>query len=366
VQTLTVTTAHKTYEIALGANLFQAPATLELLTPFAKERNCLLITDSNVAPLYEKQVRDLLGKCGVRNLSSTAFKAGEASKTLESIGQLCSTAVGAGLDRRSLIIALGGGVVGDMAGFVAAVYMRGIPFIQIPTTLLAMVDSSVGGKVACDLPEGKNLIGAFHQPELVLANLDCLATLPQREIGCGLAEIAKYAVILDPELFELLECNAKVLQDANCSIYEKIVARCCELKAAIVREDETEQGCRAILNYGHTFGHALETLGGFSALNHGEGIAIGMGMAADLAVALNLAPADLPQRQDDLLRRLALPTSCTIPNIKSTDVLALMYHDKKVQQGSLRLVLPRAIGQVNIVACDQRAALLAAIGGRLE
>ncbi len=363
MQTVTVTTPDKTYQIAIASGLLASSKARDLLTPLVKGRKCLLVSDSNVAPLYADCTAQLVESCGAEAVGRVVFPAGEESKNLGTVAELYHQAISAGLNRRSIVLALGGGVVGDMAGFAAATYMRGIPFVQIPTSLLAMVDSSVGGKVGCDLPEGKNLVGAFHQPELVLADLAALDSLPVREQACGWGEVIKYAVIMDADFFELLGEHADLLLKLDPARCEEVVARCCRLKAEVVAQDEREQGLRAILNYGHTFGHALETIGGFSALNHGEGVAIGMGIAADLAVKLGMAPASLAARQDELLRRFGLPTTWSL-EASDEAVLKLMYRDKKVLQNRLRLVLPTAIGSVSVVECDREDLVKEAIGGR--
>jgi 3-dehydroquinate synthase len=353
------------YPIIVGAGLLDSAEAVNLLKPLIDNRKCMVVSDSNVAPLYAALVSSALVKAGGHCAETAIIDAGESSKTLNTVEGLYHEAVARCLDRRAAVVALGGGVPGDIAGFVAATFMRGTRFIQVPTSLLAMVDSSVGGKVGVDLPEGKNLVGAFYQPEIVLIDLNFLKTLPKRELRCGLAEVVKYGVILDAELFSRLEdCTAGLL-DYDLELYEEVVTQCCHLKAIIVGEDEREQsGRRAVLNYGHTFGHALEALGGYTALSHGEGVAIGMGMAADLAVTLGLAPAELPARQDALLSALGLATRYTVSSLAPAQVLQMMYRDKKVESGKLRLVLPRRIGEVELVADVDEEAVLKAIGGR--
>lgn len=354
------------YSILIAHGLLNgdAAATAALRACVASRR-CLVVTDSHVEPLYAEAATRLLESAGAAAVQRCAFPAGECSKTMGTLETLTRTAAGAGLDRHSVVVALGGGVVGDVAGFLAAVYMRGVACVQVPTTLLAMVDSSVGGKVAVDLPEGKNLVGAFHQPRLVLADLGTLATLPPREWRCGLAEVVKYGIIMDAPFFAMLEAQADHLTAPPPELLAEVVTRCCQLKAQVVENDEREQGRRAILNYGHTFGHALESATGFALLNHGEAVAIGMGMAADLAVRLGLATADVPRRQDALLRRCGLPVRLG-PEFAPTaeDVLERMHADKKVANGRLRLVLPRRIGHVELIECNDRERLRAVIGGR--
>jgi 3-dehydroquinate synthase len=309
---------------------------------------------------------NLAKRAGAESCALASFSAGEASKTLETVGRLCSEAVAAGLTRKSVVLALGGGVVGDIAGFVASSYMRGIEFVQIPTTLLAMVDSSVGGKVGVDLPEGKNLIGAFHQPRLVVADLVTLDTLPEREIRCGMAEVIKYGVIMDRPFFDFLSENVEGIHAHSKEIMTKIVCRSCELKAQIVRDDERESGIRAILNYGHTFGHAIETLTRYERYNHGEAVAIGMGMAIDLAHFLGRTPAEDVKRQNRLLEEAGLPTRFKTEGIDAEHIFKTMHRDKKVLNGKLRLVLPRELGRAEVIDSVPDSMVIDAIRGRCD
>jgi 3-dehydroquinate synthase len=294
------------------------------------------------------------------------FAAGEEAKNLDTLEYLYGEAVSAGLDRKSVIVALGGGVVGDTAGYLAASYMRGIDFIQIPTSLVAQVDSSIGGKTGVDLPQGKNLVGAFHQPRLVILDVDTLATLDPRQLRCGLAEVIKYGVILDAEFFVFLEANIDALLATDPDVYGHVVQRSCELKAMIVLEDEFETGRRAILNYGHTFGHAIEKVTGYTVYTHGEAIAIGMGMAADLAVALDSTAArlELVQRQDALFDAVGLPNR--IDGVDPEQVVAAMQTDKKYVGGRNKLIVPSAIGTVEILNDVAEVAIRASIIGRTE
>ena len=300
-----------------------------------------LVCDSNVAKLHGKWAEETLKPEGV-----FVFPAGESSKTIDTVIGICRRAAELRLDRRSSCGALGGGVTGDIAGFAAAIYLRGVDVIQIPTTLLAMVDSSVGGKTAVDIPEGKNLVGAFHQPRRVFSDPRFLATLPPRELRNGLAEAVKTAVLGDGELFLKLERLGGALLETPLpeDAYEEIVLRCCRVKAAVVAEDEKEHGRRAILNYGHTFGHALELLSDFS-LPHGEGVAIGMTVAAKLAVKLNFLDPETAERQLALLRALGLPTEPSFA-VDPDAWLKAMSGDKKARDGRPVLVLPEAIGKV--------------------
>jgi len=331
------------------------------LKPFISGRKCLIVTDHTVNDIYGHKTAKTLSGSGAK-VSSVVFKAGETSKNLDTIREFYQKAVNEELDRSSLVVALGGGVCGDMAGFMAATYMRGIDFIQIPTSLLAMVDSSVGGKTGVDLPEGKNLVGAFWQPVLVLIDPELLETLPANELRCGLAEIIKYAVILDAELFELLENNIEKLKKLDLDFYSGIISRCCRLKAEVVSKDEREGGLRAILNYGHTFGHAIEAVSGYNSILHGEAIAVGMAIAADLAVKLGTFDKTSADRQEKLMKALELPV--TLKNYDAEKILEAMGNDKKKQDGKIKLILPEKIGSVSISPCADRKLMLEVIRNR--
>jgi len=351
----------RSYAILIEAGILEHAA--EAFAGPAAGRRGLLITDSNVGPLYAERARAALTAAGA-TVSVAAIPAGEEHKRLETCAGLYAQMVRAGLNRSSFAAALGGGVTGDITGFTAATYMRGIPFIQIPTSLLAMVDSSVGGKTGVDLPEGKNLVGAFWQPALVVIDPQMLITLPLREIRCGLAEIVKTAVILDEELFYRLERNVDRLLQPDLECYTDVIARCCELKAGVVSQDETEQGMRAILNYGHTFGHAVEKVSNFQ-IGHGEAVAIGMVIAADLTVAMGEWPAVDAQRQEALLRALGLPTRVP-PGLNPETLMAAMGSDKKKQRDGLVFILPRRIGEANIRRQLDPLLVQAAIRGRCD
>ncbi|HBC89188.1 MAG TPA: 3-dehydroquinate synthase [Lentisphaeria bacterium] len=339
------------YDILIGKGIITRSSALK---DHVSGRSCLVMTDSNVGRIYGAYVMKALKNAGT-TAHVVSFKAGESSKNIDTFGKMLRHACRAGLDRSSVIVALGGGVPGDVAGFVAASYMRGVKLIQIPTSLLAMVDSSVGGKTGIDLPEGKNLVGVFWQPSLVLIDPSVLKTLPKREIRCGLAEIVKYGVIMDDKFFSFLEKNLYGIKKMEPNTYGKIIARCCELKAKVVCADERETtGLRAILNYGHTFGHAIETVTGYGKFAHGEAVSIGMCMAANLAIQCNKFALDnkfsqeLANRQKYLLQAIGLPTSlCT--GISPVKIYKAMFKDKKAEKGKLRLVLPVRIGKVSIV-----------------
>jgi 3-dehydroquinate synthase len=271
--------------------------------------------------------------------------AGEAVKSLSSASRLYDVLADSRADRKTLVVPVGGGVIGDLAGFVAATFSRGLPLVMVPTTLLAMVDSSVGGKVGINHPKAKNLIGAFHQPIGVWIDTAVLETLPDREYRSGLAEVVKYGVILDADLFAYLERNADAVLAREPESVRHVVARCCRLKADVVERDEREEtGLRAILNYGHTFAHAFETVAGYGAWLHGEAVAAGMACAARLAVHRGLIPSDLAERQDYLLARFGLPTRPEPWPIE--ELLSVMRSDKKNVAGRIRLVLPRRLGEV--------------------
>jgi len=315
-----------------------------------QSRKALVITDEHVSKNHAAVVMHSLNaaewKCRI-----TSIPAGENSKSLEVISSLYDQLVDFQADRHTFIIAVGGGVVGDAAGFAAATYNRGLPFVQVPTTLLAQVDSSVGGKVGINHPQGKNLIGAFHQPVGVLIDTSVLNTLPIRDYRSGLAEVVKYGVILDEQFFELLEQNVEAINRRDSAVLRTIVARSCRLKADVVERDEFERtGLRAILNYGHTFAHAYEALCGYGELTHGEAVSIGMHHAALLAAAIGRIPASLVDRQEKLLQALSLPTRLpNSQNLTVANILHRMMLDKKTVGGKLRFILPAKLGHVETV-----------------
>ncbi|MCC5897179.1 MAG: 3-dehydroquinate synthase [Phormidium sp. BM_Day4_Bin.17] len=330
------------YEIALASD------SLDRLGSWIKSlnlgRKLMLVSNPTVFGYY--------GKRAIASLESTGFEVhhhlfpdGEEHKTLDSVSGLYDAALEVGLERNSTFIALGGGVVGDMTGFAAATWLRGINFIQVPTTLLAMVDASIGGKTGVNHPQGKNLIGAFYQPRLVLIDPMVLGTLPEREFRAGIAEVIKYGVIWDADLFGQLEAAKSLASPSNLSnqLLHEILMRSCQAKAEVVSQDEKEAGLRAILNYGHTIGHAVESLTGYTELLHGEGVAIGMIAASRLAVALKLWSAEDDARQAQVIANAGLPT--TIPPAVDIDaILAKLQTDKKVKDGQVRFVLPTSIG----------------------
>jgi 3-dehydroquinate synthase len=315
-----------------------------------------LVTHSELPPLHAAGVVSSLEDAGFQ-VEHAFVPQGEASKSLEALASLYHRFAQMRLDRRSTVVALGGGVIGDLAGFAAATYLRGIGLVQVPTTLLAQVDASVGGKTAIDLPAGKNLVGAFYQPRLVVADVETLSTLTPAELRSGLAEVVKYGVIADAALFDYLEREAGRILAGDPDALERIVVRSCEIKADVVRQDPTEQGLRAILNYGHTLGHALEAVLGYGVIPHGEAVAMGMSAAAKLAVRLGLFDPAAAARQDQLLHRFGLPvwggvrTTDPMPHtqhLTPDTLLDAMMLDKKTIAGRLRFVLPRALGAVEV------------------
>jgi 3-dehydroquinate synthase len=342
MQTVTVALGERSYAIHIGQGVLASVG--QVLAQLPVTRRALVVTQPAVAAAYGDRVLHSLRSQGFAAETVEVLDAEEA-KSLSWLERLYDRAIEQRLDRRSPIVALGGGVVGDLAGFAAATYMRGVPFVQIPTTLLAQVDSSFGGKTAINHSRGKNLIGAFYQPRSVLIDVDTLQTLSGRELRSGLAEVVKYGVIAKPELFELLEgrTTASLLQDAD--LLTGMIRDCCQIKADVVAVDEHETGVRAILNFGHTFGHAIEAAGGFSTYTHGEAVAIGMVWATDLSQRMGLCDPALLGRVRGLLQALGLPTALNsrIDGIRDTLLL-----DKKAVAGRLRFILVESLGKVSI------------------
>lgn len=321
-------------------------------------RQALLVTDSHVAPLYLGRIRAHLTDIAH---DAIVLPAGEASKSLANVEKVFDALAALGANRDAAILALGGGVIGDLAGFAAASWMRGVDFVQMPTTLLAMVDSSVGGKTGVNTSAGKNLVGAFHQPRAVVIDTSTLATLPPREYRAGLAEVVKYGAIGDAAFFEWLEANADALAARDADALVHAIATSCRHKAGVVARDERENGERALLNFGHTFGHALEAETGYASLLHGEAVAVGMVQAARLSAALGRAPAGDAERLAALLNRLELPASPP-PGLDGAALLARMRLDKKNLSGRLRLVLWNGIGAAEVVPDVDEAAIRAVLG----
>lgn len=317
----------------------------EIVRQVAPADRCVLFSDANVTGLHAAAARRALEAADYDVLAVT-LPAGEEHKTLDTVRQAYDRLLDARVERRCPVIALGGGVTGDTAGFVAATYLRGVPFVQCPTTLLAMVDSSVGGKVGVNVPQGKNLIGAFHQPVAVVADPLVVSTLPLREVCCGLAECVKHAIIADRSLFEFIADNADTLLRLDARVIGELVRRNVAIKAAVVAADERESGVRAHLNLGHTFGHAIEATTGYGPIQHGEAVALGLIAAAEAAALHGVCEPALPRRVRALLERLGLPVEADLPDDES--LMAAMRLDKKVRDDRIRFVLPTQIGAVTI------------------
>lgn len=336
-----VALGEESYDILIGYGLEKELQSFVQESGFSKQ--AMLVTDSNVGPLYGEKVRAIL-EAGGLHVSVVTIPAGESSKSLAVAEKLYTRAIELGLDRKSPIFALGGGVVGDLAGFIAATYMRGVPFVQLPTSLLAQVDSSVGGKVAVNHALGKNLIGAFYQPKGVFMDLSMMESLPKREIATGLGEIIKYGIIYDADFFAYLEQHADAVLALEREAAVHMIARSCEIKAAVVSEDEKESGLRRILNFGHTMAHAIEKETGYIRYNHGEAVAIGMIGAADISARLGMVSADDVARVEALVERMQLPTKaegCTVDAMYRD-----IFHDKKTINGKVNWVLMQGIGKV--------------------
>lgn len=347
LRSITVSLAERSYPILIGCGLI-ADLRLHLHNHLKKLSHVLVIIDENVAQKYGDSIQAALVQSDTSSsirVSYFVVPSGETSKSIEQLGQLWEFMSSQNCDRGSLVVAIGGGVVGDLAGFAAASFARGLRFVQVPTTLLAQVDSSVGGKTGINLSRAKNMVGAFWQPSLVLIDFDTIATLPSREFNAGMAEVVKYGMILDAEFFDWLEANVAAIRARSLDALAHIVARSCELKASVVAADERETtGLRAILNYGHTFGHAIEALSGYGNYLHGEAVSIGMTMAAQLACSLGMIDQGVVDRQTALLQALDLPIDP--PPIPFDTFWAAMQKDKKVQHGKLTFILPDRIGNV--------------------
>jgi 3-dehydroquinate synthase len=355
VPTIDVSLGKRSYPIIIGKGLLGDPSGWQ---NYIQSGKALVVTNEKVAPLYLASVQDSLADI---ELHSLVLEDGEQSKTIRNWSRIIDTLVGMKAGRDVCLLALGGGVIGDITGFAAASYMRGVPFVQLPTTLLAQVDASVGGKTAVNHGEGKNLIGAFHQPRAVVIDTDTLNTLPDREFRAGLAEVIKYGVIRDPEFFDWLETNSEALLQRNPSLLGSMIERSVRNKAEVVAEDELETGSRALLNFGHSFGHALETLTGYSRLLHGEAVAIGMVVATRLSEQRGLCSAGTADRVKNLLEKFALPS--TLPGgITSDRILDAMKLDKKNLAGQTRLVLLEALGKARIDTESSPEEMLEALG----
>ena len=356
MQTLTVALGDRSYPIYVGPGLLARP---DLIVERLPQKKAAIITNSTVGPLYLESLRGALVERGVAAVTIT-LPDGEIHKDWETLNGIFDSLLEYRCERGTTLIALGGGVIGDLAGFAAAVYQRGVPFIQIPTTLLAQVDSSVGGKTAINHPLGKNMIGAFYQPLAVVSDTDTLTTLPPRELSAGIAEVVKYGLIRDRAFFEWLEANMARLMKREADALGYAIERSCAIKAEIVAVDERETGDRALLNFGHTFGHAIEAALGYGSWLHGEAVAAGMVLAAKLSHRLGLIAAADVARTADLLARADLPTAA--PELGIERYLELMGHDKKVRDGRIRFILLKRLGEAFISADVPRAALADVLG----
>ncbi|MCK5887334.1 MULTISPECIES: 3-dehydroquinate synthase [Alcanivorax] len=349
MRTLQVALAERSYPIHIGAGLLDTFPIAEQV----RGNQVMIITNETIAPLYLER---LTRHFSAAQCDTLVLPDGEKFKTLETLESIFDALMAKRHSRTTTLIALGGGVIGDMVGFAAACYQRGVDFIQVPTTLLAQVDSSVGGKTAVNHPRGKNMIGAFHQPRLVLIDTDVLSTLPQRELAAGYAEVIKYGLIRDPDFYHWLETNNEKLLSRDTEALSEAIYRSCANKAQVVADDETEQGNRALLNLGHTFGHAIETATGYSQWLHGEAVAVGMLMAAHMSARLGWLDAALEPGLADVLAKWQLPVT-TPPGMSPDQFMDLMALDKKVQNGQLRLVLLRQLGEA-VVTADYDAVAL--------
>lgn len=351
MRTLTVDLGERSYPIFIGSNLL---ANKDLLLPYIKGQQVCIVTNETIAPLYLDQVKSLLAG---KKLDSVVLLDGEQYKNLETLNLIFDQLLSSRHNRTTTLVALGGGVVGDMTGFAAAAYQRGVDFIQIPTTLLSQVDSSVGGKTGVNHALGKNMIGAFHQPNCVLADTDVLGSLPERELAAGIAEVIKYGLISDYEFFVWLEENLEALSACDHDAMAYAIERSCQNKADVVAQDEKEGGIRAILNLGHTFGHAIETAQGYGNWLHGEAVAAGMMMAADLSRRMGWVTLDEVSRVKALLQRAKLPIAAPA-DMTDDQFLSLMAVDKKVLDGRLRLVLLESLGKAVVSSEIDRTKLL--------
>ena len=341
---LTVELAERSYPIHIGPGLLAAPG---LYAPHVAKRMAAVVTNATVAALYAQPVEAALAAAGARATLRIVLPDGEAFKDWQHLDRIFAALLAARADRDALLVAVGGGVVGDMAGFAAASYQRGIAHLQVPTTLLAQVDSSVGGKTAINHPLGKNMIGAFHQPCAVIADTASLATLPPREYAAGLAEVVKYGAIRDPQFLHWIEDHAAGLMARDAAALAHAIRRSCEIKAEVVAADEREHGVRALLNFGHTFGHAIESAAGYGKWLHGEAVAAGMVLAARMSARLGRIPAADAERLAALLARLGLPVAAPVFPLETW--LEYMGRDKKNQDGRITLILLDALGNAAVV-----------------
>jgi len=344
----------RSYSINIQAGVFDRLA--DVASAVVSQKHVVVVTDSNVGPIYLQRVVEQFRAVATR-VDQIIVDAGEQSKCVSVCDELWQKVDDVNTDRHSVIVALGGGVVGDLAGFIAASYARGLNFLQIPTSLLAQVDSSVGGKVGINLPKSKNMVGAFWQPKQVVIDPAVLKTLDDANYVAGMAEVIKYGLIMDEPLFEFIEANVEAIKSRDLDILSKIISWCCQCKANVVQEDETEStGRRAILNYGHTYGHAIEAVFGYGEYLHGQAISIGMDCAARLAKELGMVDQEFCDRQTKLFQAVGLPTDC--PEDRHDAMLDAMMRDKKVVGGVLKFILPTRIGKVELVDSPGSEAIL--------
>ena len=340
----------RSYDILINPNILDDISTI--IEPLLKNRKCFIISDTNVFPLYGDKLINEIKKTELLSIAHFLIPAGEANKNLSTMEAIFNTLAEYEIERNSIIIALGGGVVGDMAGFAAASYMRGIDFIQIPTSLLAMVDSSVGGKTGVDLPAGKNLVGAFWQPKLVVIDPNVLNTLPDREVVGGMAELVKHGIILDENLFYELEDNIDAILNLDLDVFTEIITRSCEIKADVVRQDECEKGIRELLNFGHTFGHAIETVTGYDKYIHGEAVGLGMLIAAELSFKLGKIDEETVQRLRLFFDKVGFPIR--VSGVDIGKVIDAMSKDKKAKSNQIKYIIIEEIGKaVSITDVDK-------------
>lgn len=360
IESVRVELGERSYDIEIGAgNLVEAG---RFVAQRGDVSHAVVITDENVEKPHALRVAEAVAQTSAA-VDLVVIEPGELSKSVTTATELWERMLALGADRKTVIVAVGGGVIGDLAGFIAATYARGIPFFQVPASLLAQVDSSVGGKVGINLPDAKNMVGAFLQPRGVLIDTATLQTLPDHEYRSGMAEVVKYGVILDAGFFEFLESSTKQILQRDPAALRPMIARCCRLKADVVEQDERETtGLRAVLNYGHTIGHALESLTGYGTLSHGKAVAIGIVFASRLAEQLGRIDAAATARQVKLLADLGLPTE--LPDVDVDEILRAMMRDKKVEHGQLRFVLPTRIGHVELVGGVDAEVVRAVLAGR--